>query len=267
MTATIESHRWHPPHDATPQKRGIYLLHGIGEHAGRYERFATFLTSLGYEVAAHDHPGHGKSSGKRGVIEHDNALVDVAADQFRVFEAETGSTPILFGHSLGGLVATSIVLQKKATVAALMLSAPAYAPFIGPVNKLKLRLLEMVAPRFAQQLPYNAELLTHDPHEQERGRQDPLNHRYKSASVVGWIVRAGSQCIASADTLNVQTLILVPGNDVVVDASQTQVFIDNAPDQLITARHYDNYLHEMLNETPDRREKVHADIEQWLKQL
>lgn len=264
MTGTIYSHRWHPPSGVAPLNRGIYLLHGIGEHAGRYERFATFLTNLGYEVAAHDHPGHGRSEGKRGIISNDNALVDAATDQFRAFEQELGCTPILFGHSLGGLVATTMVLEKKVSVSALMLSAPAYAPFVSKFNKVKLKFLESIAPRFTQQLPYHAELLTHDPHEQELGRLDPLNHRYKSASIVGWIIRAGGQAIESASGLTVSTLILIPTDDAVIDGKQTQIFVENAPSEKITVRYYENYMHEVLNETPERRELVFADIKQWL---
>lgn len=225
------------------------------------------LTELGYEVAAHDHPGHGKSLGKRGVIESDGALVDAAIEQFQAFEKETGATPILFGHSLGGLVATSMVLDKKIAVAGLILSAPAYAPFISTVNKLKLKLLNAVAPRFTQQLPYNAELLTQDEVEQEKGRTDPLNHRYKSARLVQWIVNAGRKSIDSANLLNVPTLMLIPSSDAVIDASQTQIFVDNAPADNLTVHHYDNYMHEILNETPERRERVLIDIQQWLDKL
>lgn len=267
MTGTIYSHRWHPPSDVQPLKQGIYLLHGIGEHAGRYQRLAAYLTGLGYQVAAHDHPGHGKSAGKRGVIQNDDTLVDAATEQFQAFEREIGSAPLLFGHSLGGLVATKMVLDEKVNAAGLALSAPAYAPFISPFNTAKLKLLEIVAPQFTQKLPYHADRLTHDLIEQDKGRHDPLNHCYKSASIVGWIVRAGRQSIHAANRLSIPTLILIPGADVVVDANQTNLFIKNAPRTLITTHYYDGFRHELLNETPDRREQVMLDIEKWLSTL
>jgi len=264
MTGTIFSHRWHTTGELPRQNRGVYLLHGIGEHGGRYHRFASYLTSLGYEVAAHDHPGHGKSAGKRGVIFSDDELVDAAIEQFLAFKEETGATPILFGHSMGGLVASQMVLDKKLDVSGLILSAPAFSPFISPLNKFKLRLLEIIAPRFAQELPYDAANLTHDKHEQELGRNDPLNHRFKSASLVGWIVRAGRQAIDSAASLDTPTLILIPGSDVVVDKIQTQHFVDRAPADTLTVHHYEHYLHEVLNESVERRDQVTADIGKWL---
>jgi len=223
MTGTIHSHRWHASSDAAPRECGIYILHGIGEHAGRYERVASLFTSL-----------------------------------------ETGATPILFGHSLGGLVATSMVLDKHLAVSGLILSAPAYSPVISPFNKIRLKILKRLAPKFTQQLPYNAQNLTSDKQEQELGRNDPLNHNYKSAGIVEWIVRTGERMINSADTLQVPTLILIPGADAVIDSSQTKKFVEAAPTEHISVHYYEDYLHEVLNETLERREIALADIERWL---
>ncbi len=264
MATTIHRYRWHPQNHAVRQSRGVYLLHGIGEHAGRYERLAIRLTELGYEVGAHDHPGHGQSSGKRGVLESNQQLETCAAEQFEAFTSETGAIPYLFGHSLGGLVATSMLFNHNVKVAGLLLSVPAYAPLISNGNKVKLAILNIIAPRFAQELPYNAHYLTHDGQEQERARSDPLNHRYKSASIVNWLVETGKQCIEQANKLDVNTLMLVAGEDLVVDAQGIRDFINSAPKQLITERFYPDYRHEVLNETPERRQQVLVDIEQWL---
>ena len=139
--------------------------------------------------------------------------------------------------------------------------------FISSGNKLKLKLLEAVAPRFTQQLPYNAALLTQDQQEQEKGLNDPLNHRYKSASIVQWIVRTGQNAIDSAHLVTVPTLLLIPGSDAVIDATQTEIFAQRIPSEHLTVHYYDNYLHEILNETPERRERVMDDIRQWISKL
>jgi len=220
MVSTIHCYRWHPLREGPQQSRGIYLLHGIGEHAGRYERLANHLTKLGYEVGAHDHPGHGQSTGKRGVLESNTQLERCAAEQFDAFHSETGAVPFLFGHSLGGLVATSMVLSHDVKVAGLLLSAPAYRPIIS------------------------------------------LKHR--SAGIVTWIVDTGKRSIKQAGELSVPTLMLMPGQDVVVDSQGITDFISAAPQQYITEKFYPNCRHEILNETPERRRKAHTDIEQWL---
>lgn len=264
MTSTIHRHRWHPHKRAERQSRGVYLLHGIGEHAGRYERLANRLTELGYEVGAHDHPGHGQSSGKRGVLDSNDQLEISAAEQFDAFKSETGSTPFLFGHSLGGLAATSMLLNHNVEVAGLLLSVPAYIPWISRGNKVKLTILNFIAPRFAQELPYHAHNLTHDEVEQDRARNDPLNHRYKSASIITWLVDAGKRSIEQASKLDVPTLILIAGEDRVVDSQGIRHFINAAPKRLVTEHFYPDYRHEILNETPERRQQVLVDIEQWL---
>ncbi len=264
MTSTIHRYRWHPHTQTERQTRGVYLLHGIGEHAGRYERLANRLTELGYEVGAHDHPGHGQSSGKRGVLDANDQLETCAAEQFDAFKRETGSTPFLFGHSLGGLTATSMLLNHKVKVSGLLLSVPAYTPLISRGNKFKLAVLNFIAPRFAQELPYNAHYLTHDKVEQERASNDPLNHRYKSASIITWLVNTGKRSIEQASNLDVSTLILIAGDDRVIDSQGIRHFINAAPKGLVTEHFYPDYRHEILNETPERRQQVLVDIEQWL---
>jgi len=264
MASSIYQHRWHPHNDAQRPARGVYLLHGIGEHAGRYARLVNRLTELGYVVGAHDHPGHGRSSGKRGILISNEQLEICAAEQFESFKAETGTLPYLFGHSLGGLVATSMVLNHDVEVAGLILSAPAFRPLISKVNKVKLAILNSIAPRYTQQLPYHAHNLTHDESEQEKGRNDPLNHRYKSASIITWLIETGKRSIEQASELDVDTVILIPGDDRVVDEQGIRDFINAAPGRFITEHFYQDFRHEALNETLERRRTVLVDIEQWL---
>jgi len=120
------------------------------------------------------------------------------------------------------------------------------------------------APRFAQELPYHAENLTHDEIEQERALSDPLIHRYKSASIITWLVKTGKRSIAQANNLDVPALILIAGEDRVVDSQGIHDFITAAPQHLVTEHLYRDYRHEVLNETPERRQQVLIDIEQWL---
>lgn len=264
MASSIHRYRWQPPKQTVRQSRGVYLLHGIGEHAGRYERLAKRLTELGYEVGAHDHPGHGQSSGKRGVLDSSDQLENCASEQLDAFRTETGSSPFLFGHSLGGLAATSMVLNHNAKVAGLLLSVPAYSPLISRSNKVKLAVLNRLAPRLARELPYHVQNLTHDETEQEKALADPLNHRYKSASIISWIVKTGKRSIEQANALNVPTLVLIAGEDRVIDSQAILEFISAAPKQQITKHYYPDHRHEVLNETPLKRQQVLVDIEQWL---
>ncbi len=267
MTGKIHTHRWYPSSLTDEPAKGVYLLHGIGEHAGRYERLANRLTNMGYIVGAHDHPGHGESAGKRGVLMSASELELVGSAQLAEFAREIDAKPYLFGHSLGGLVAASMVLNHDVDVAGLMLSAPAFEPFVSRWNRTKLALLNTVAPRFHQQLAYEAHKLTHDETEQQMGTNDPLNHRYKSASIVVWLIRVGRLTLSKANRITVPTLILMAGDDVVVKTDAIKRFAESVPAQYLTQHCYTGFRHEVLNETPERRNRVMDDIEHWLNQL
>jgi len=95
----------------------VLVVHGLGEHGGRYAEVARTLTEAGWCVVAHDHRGHGESGGRRGVID---APDDLLADLARVIDAVRTVRPgrlVLLGHSLGGLVAGRFVAEGAQPVA------------------------------------------------------------------------------------------------------------------------------------------------------
>jgi alpha-beta hydrolase superfamily lysophospholipase len=267
MNSFIHSYRWRPPVGVPQRSHGVYLLHGTGEHAGRYEQLATRLAAAGWLVGAHDQPGHGQSSGKRGLIDPPGALVTQSAIQIQAFANETGSMPIVFGHSLGGVVATELVLQHGLNVKGLILSAPAFVPITSTMDRIKLRLLTLIAPRLCLDLGYNASRLTHDERTQNLAHADPLIHSYKSSTLVNWLMQSGQRSIDMAATLNCPTLLLIAGDDLVVESDKTRLFASRVCPEKLTLSEYKGFYHELLNETPERRELVLADIENWLAQF
>ncbi|AEC51986.1 lysophospholipase [Pyrococcus sp. NA2] len=81
-----------------PERGYIVLIHGLGEHIGRYEKFIEKLVKNGFCVIGFDWPGHGKSRGKRG-----HTSIEEALEIINEIISEIGEKPFLFGHSLGGL--------------------------------------------------------------------------------------------------------------------------------------------------------------------
>jgi alpha-beta hydrolase superfamily lysophospholipase len=243
------------------------LLHGTGEHAERYAPFARRLADQGFVVGAHDHPGHGRSDGKRGLIDPPGALVTQAAIQIQSFALEIGRAPIVFGHSLGGTVATELLLQHGLDMQALMLSAPAFVPHMSALDRMKLNVLFQAAPTLCIELPYKASLLTSDVEQQAIANADPLIHGFKSASLIGWLVQSGRRSLELAETLNVDTLLLIAGADPVVDSAKIREFAERAPQDRISVHDYPDSLHELLNEVPAQREQVMQDIDQWLSRF
>ena len=265
MKTQIHSYRWQPPAAAPKRDSGVYLLHGTGEHAGRYAELVTLLTQAGWHVGAHDHPGHGQSSGKRGLIDPPDALVTQAAIQIQNFAKETGAAPIVFGHILGGVIATDLVLQHGLNVRGLVLSAPALFPLTGTLDRIKLWLLTRIAPKLCLDLGYNPNRLTHDEQIKVLAHADPLIHSFKSATLVNGIIQSGRRSFERASNLSTPTLLMLAGDDLVVDSNKSREFADRASSDYMTLIEYDGFYHELLNETQPRRERVLADIKQWLE--
>lgn len=263
----IHTHRWTPPPGSRRRSRGVYVLHGMGEHAARYERLATRLAAEGWTVAAHDHPGHGRSAGRRGVADPPDTLVARAGERLERFADELGAAPILFGHSLGGVVATELVLARRVPVAALALSAPAIVPRLTRANAIRLAVLSRLAPRLAVELPYDASVLTRDPEEIARAHADELVHGFKSAGLVRWLIDAAHRAIERAPELELPTLVLIAGADRLVDTDRTRAFAARVPAAYRTVHVYDDCHHELLNERPEERERVTTDIVRWLDAL
>jgi len=264
MTFSIHTHRWYPS-GAPTQTRGVYIVHGASEHGMRYDRLARYLTERGYVVGAHDHPGHGKSDGERGIIRPEQPLIEHASHHINEFAKETGAEPILFGHSLGGVVAATVALDANIPLAGLILSAPAFKLSISPINKIKLYLFNAIAPYHAQDLGYDPTRLTRDKTEQQSALDDPLMHGHKSGSYVTWLIKAGEAAFNRANQLSLNTLLLVPEADIVVSADRIKEFAANAPQDKVIVKSYKGFKHEALNEAPEHRNRVKADIGQWLQ--
>src|SRR3546814_13793571 len=98
-------------------------LHGYAEHAGRYDPVAARLTAAGYAVYAVDHWGHGRSDGTMGFVPASSLYVDgMAALVDRVREAWPDKPRLLLGHSMGGLIAALLLIERQGDFAAAALS-------------------------------------------------------------------------------------------------------------------------------------------------
>ncbi len=126
----------------------VLLVHGLAEHAGRYQHVADVLCGLGLRVRAHDLRGHGASGGARMVADHPDAYLDDLAEIYDAAVPGWNELPILLGHSMGGLIAARFATARVRPVRALVLSSPALALRLsGPM--LALHRVLLLAPRCA----------------------------------------------------------------------------------------------------------------------
>ncbi len=256
---------WALPEELPP--RGVMLLvHGLGEHAGRYERLAQRFNQWGFDVRGYDHFGHGESGGERGALTSDERLVD---DLREMVEAARTRTPdgrplILLGHSMGGLVAAKYVARYPNTVDGLVLSSPALATRVTGVQRLLLRTLPRIAPDLRVANGLDTRWLSHDPEVERCYRADPLVHDRISARLARFIAEGGPEVVAQAPHWKVPTLLMYAGDDRLVDPSGSRAFAAAAPAGVVTSRCFDDLYHEIFNE-PDPQ-PVFDTLQDWLDQ-
>ncbi len=260
----LACYRWQP---AAPRiGAAVYLLHGLGEHAGRYGQLAQWLTDHGWRVAAHDHRGHGHSGGPPAQLTQRDDLVHDAADQIRRWAAELGHAPLVLGHSLGALVALRLALaEEDIPIAGLVLSSP---PLQLRLPRWLLPPLRGVARRWPDTvLPYSMAPLrvSHDPAVARAFRSDPLSHRLISGRLATFIDASITMVMTAAPRLTRPCLLLVAGDDRVVAAAGSRRFAQRAPSRLVTLRWYPRAWHEVFNESPALASPVYADLHTWLQ--
>lgn len=262
----LANYGWTPAR-RTQARRGIYLLHGLSEYAGRYEHVAAWLNARGWLVGAHDHRGHGRSGGKRASIDHPEQLIVDAEERIAAFAAELDEPPILLGHSMGGLIATHIGLRNQLELTGLVLCSPAFQIDLKTGTSLLLKLLSRAAPNL--QLRHNnyQPILTHDPAITQAYREDPLVNRVITPRLAAFIHQGGPQAIAAAHSLPWPTLLLVAGDDRVVSPAGSRAFANAAAPGRLAVRWYDEAWHELLNEAPALARPVYADLDAWLAQV
>lgn len=247
--------------------RGVVILvHGLGEHAGRYDHVARQLNEWGFAVRGYDQCGHGESGGAPGSLPTDTRLLDDLADIVDSTRARMEkSTPlIVLGHSMGGLVAGRFVSLGIRPVDALVMSSPALNPGLSGFQKLLVAVLPKFFPNLRVGNGLNANYISHDPAVVAAYQSDRLVHDRISARLARFIATAGPATVALAPQWKVPTLLMYAGDDRLVQPQGSRDFAAAAPAAVVTTRCFEGLYHEIFNEldaTP-----VFAALRQWLDQ-
>lgn len=248
--------------------RGVILLvHGLGEHMGRYGPLAQRLNQWGFVVRGYDQVGHGESHGPRGGLPSATRLIedlgDVVDDTRNRYRLRDKPLPvILLGHSLGGLVAADFVLQQVRDVNALVLSSPAFDAGLDKFQQWLLRWLPRAAPNLRVGNGLKPVYLSHDPHVVTGYKNDPRVHDRISARLAKYIADAGPAVVASAPHWEVPTLLLYAGADKLVSPAGSRAFLAAAPRDVVQARCFERLFHEIFNER--ERDVVLDELQRWL---
>jgi len=177
---TIFLRRWTP--DERPPRAVLILVHGLAEHAGRYQYIVEAFLQQGYVIYGHDHRGFGKSGGIRG---HWEQFDDVIKDMHQVMALAKSEWPDLpfgmFAHSMGGIIGIHYLSRYEEQFRAAVISSPGFGP--GPDQNKLLLLITPLANKIIPRRPLDRKLpeeyrLSHDPAQAAAWDADPLVHPY-----------------------------------------------------------------------------------------
>ena len=249
-----------------PQARGaILIVHGLGEHSGRYQRMAQWFNQRGYAVRGYDQRGHGRTPGRRGALRHGDDLLEDLACVYNDYASASPHAPLLLGHSMGGLVALRTVLDGRIAPPALLLSSPALRSWESPRMIALARRLSRLTPNLPLRNGLDFDQLSHDREVVAAYRQDPLRHGWITPRLADFIFRDGARCIADAATLSQPTLLLVADSDGIVDPAGSRTFARKAASSgQLTTRFFSTLYHELFNEAEPRRSQVLMQLADWL---
>ena len=240
------------------------VVHGLGEHAGRYERFAQGMANHGFGAFALDLRGHGKSPGQRGHVDSWSQWTDDASAFVNHVASVAGGEVVPLGHSFGGATLLSTVLGGKlSNIRRFIVSSPALKVKVAvPAWKIKLgTTASKMLPKLALDNEVDPKLLSRIPEVVEAYRTDPLVHSKISSRLYTEWLSATHDILNRAGEITVPFLIMAGTDDGLIDPEGSKELHAKAPAmselELLEGRY-----HEPFNDR--NNEEVFTMIANWL---
>jgi len=263
---TIDHHtlaRYDWPVPTGSAKALVLLVHGLGEHMGRYQHVAFALQQAGYMVIGYDHVGHGLSSGKRGDTDTPDQLTEHLQHMVKEVKSLHPRLPlVLLGHSMGGLVVQRAAASDRSLADAVVMSSPALATFANAVQKLLLATLPKWLPHLRVDNGLKLEGLARDAQVVRDYKHDRLVHPLISASLGAWIVQEGIKAVQQAEQWQVPSLLLYAGQDKLVNPQGSADFSKRASAEVLQSHCFNVMYHEIFNDP--EKQVVLQKLIHWL---
>jgi len=246
------------------QKGVICLVHGLGEHSGRYEHWSALFNQAGYSVLTYDLRGHGKSGGSRGHISSFNEylsdtdlLLKEAGDRF------PGSPHFLYGHSLGALIVSNYVLLRKPQLTGVIITGLSTKTALQE-QKGKIILAKVIGALFPK-ITMNSGLdpltISRDPVVISNYKNDPMVHSQVSAGFGKSTIDAIDWINQHASEWTLPVLIMHGEKDRLSYVEGSREFASKIKGDC-TLKIWTGLSHEVHNEP--EKEQVFEFLRQWL---
>ncbi|MGH3774117.1 MAG: lysophospholipase [Pseudonocardiaceae bacterium] len=255
---------WLPPAQV---RAVIVIVHGFGEHSGRYAYVGDRLAVAGFAAYAADYRGHGRSDGRRANIER-MALIVADLGGFVRFAAERhpGLPVFMVGHSVGGLISLQYATEPGTSLDGLVLSAPAVEVMVGSALQRRLAgVLSALVPDLQVAALDADHKISRDPEVIRAYREDPLVYRGRIKARTGAEILLTMQGLpARLSQLSLPLLILHGTDDLICAPAGSTMVHDRVSSPDKTVRRYQHLYHEVFNEP--ERDEVLTDLMDWLEQ-
>ncbi len=251
---------WRPEGDPIAE---VVIVHGQGEHSGRYEHVGSILAAGGFGVRSFDLLGHGATGGRRGDIGDWSLFLDQIQGHLQR-AIDSGRPTILFAHSTGPLMCLDLVLSERPKPDLCVFSAPALHVEDDARTRILRPLIPVLAsllPTVALRAPVRPDQLSRDPSVGEAYMSDPLVHQPVTFRYANSYLRAQERVNAVIQRLSVPTLVLHGGMDTIVPPTAS---VELGTVVGVERRLYPTLRHEVFNE-PEGPELV-EEVVQWIKE-
>jgi acylglycerol lipase len=248
----------------TDPRAVVVIAHGAGEHSGRYAHVATRLTSAGYAVYALDHRGHGRSGGRRAVVDRmDNAVADLHTFVAFAASQHPERKVFLLGHSMGGTISLAFAPRHQEELAGMVLSGPvAVLEAASPALRVAAKVLSALTPNLGV-FGVDPSLVSRDPEVVRAYREDPLVfHGKLPARTVAELAGAVERFPDAVPGIRLPLLLMHGTADKLAPPAGSSMVHERAGSSDKTLRLYDGLYHEILNEP--EKETVISDLLDWL---
>lgn len=259
---TLLRRRW----IAGQPRRVLVIVHGLAEHSGRYAHVGRYFAERGYAVHAFDQRGHGESGGPRVHTPSLDALLDDLEAFLALVRAEHPGLPlVLLGHSMGGLEVASLLVTRRPSLDAAVLSGPALRVAGGGLRLALGRVLSWMAPRMQIPSGISPDSLSRDPQVVADYVGDPLIPSTLSVGLGAALIGGARALEGRGAEVEVPLLIVHGEADTLCDVEGSRAFHARLQSAGSELRTYPELRHEVFNEP--EQEDVLGDVADWIEKL
>ncbi len=231
---------------ASPSWASVLLVHGLGEHSGRYEHVGDQVAAAGFDVHAYDQRGNGGSGGRRGHVDRWEQYHDDLAERLEAVRALAATRPVvLYGHSMGGLIVLGYLLTDRPKPDLVVLSSPGLDSTLASWKKSIAPTLSRIVPTLAIPNGVDGSTLSRDPGVAAAVGADPMAAKASTARFGAEALAEQARVRRDYAGLTLPTLVLHGLDDGLVPAQASEI-LGSLPN--VERRTYPGLRHELHNE-------------------